>query len=116
LACFRVAARPFIGDPPPPLGIAVDRFPEQSAATIIDVMSLETLRRFRREILALASQHGARNVRVFGSFARGDNGADSVIALEQDLKQLLGQRVDVLTDGGLSPYLQRQILAEAAAL
>lgn len=95
-------------------------------------MSLETLRRFRREILALASRHGARNVRVFGSIARGDNGAHSdidllvdveagctlldVIALEQDLEQLLGQRVDVLTDGGLSPYLQQQIFTEATAL
>jgi predicted nucleotidyltransferase len=95
-------------------------------------MSLETLRRVRREILALASRHGARNVRVFGSIARGDNGAGSdvdflvdveagrtlldVIALEQDLEELLGQRVDVLTDGGLSPYLRQQILAEAAAL
>jgi hypothetical protein len=39
-----------------------------------------------------------------------------VIALEQDLEQLLGQRVDVLTDGGLSPYFQQQIFAEAAAL
>jgi predicted nucleotidyltransferase len=39
-----------------------------------------------------------------------------VIALEQDLQQLLGLRVDVLTERGLSPYLQEQILAEAAAL
>lgn len=95
-------------------------------------MSLETLRRLRGEILALAARHGAGNVRVFGSVARGDGGGDSdidflvdvaadrtlldVIALEQDLQQLLGQRVDVLTERGLSPYLQQQILAEAAAL
>jgi hypothetical protein len=95
-------------------------------------MSLETLRRFRSEILALASRHGARNVRVFGSVARGDNRADSdvdflidvepgrtlldVIALEQDLRDLLRCDVEVLTDGGLSPYLQDRILSEAAAL
>ncbi len=95
-------------------------------------MSLETLRRLRDEIVALATQHGARNIRVFGSVARGDNRADSdvdflvdvepgrtlldIIALEQDLQELIGQRVDVLTDGGLSPYLQQQILSEAAAL
>ena len=95
-------------------------------------MSLETLRRLRSEILALASRHGARNVRVFGSVARGASRADSdvdflvdvepgrtlldVIALEQDLQQLLGQRVEVLTERGLSPYLQQQILAEAAVL
>jgi uncharacterized protein len=95
-------------------------------------MSLESVRRFRREILDLAAQHGARNVRVFGSVARGDDRADSdidllvdveagrtlldVIAFEQDLCELLGRNVEVLTDGGLSPYLHQRILAEAAAL
>ena len=95
-------------------------------------MSLEALRRLRTEVLAIASQHGARNVRVFGSVARGDSGADSdidllvdvesdrtlldVIGLEQDLEQLLGAHVEVLTERGLSPYLQQQILSEAAAL
>jgi len=95
-------------------------------------MSLDTLRRLRSEILAIASRHGARNVRVFGSIARGDDHADSdvdllvdvepgrtlldVIALEQDLQQLLGQHVEVLTEPGLSPHLQQQILSEAAAL
>jgi predicted nucleotidyltransferase len=39
-----------------------------------------------------------------------------VIALEQDLEDLLGRSVDVVTDGGLSPYLRTRILAEAAAL
>jgi hypothetical protein len=39
-----------------------------------------------------------------------------LIALEQDLEELLRRPVEVLTDGGLSPYLQERILAEAAAL
>jgi predicted nucleotidyltransferase len=39
-----------------------------------------------------------------------------VIALEQDLQELLARKVEVLTDGGLSPYLQQRILAEAARL
>ena len=71
-------------------------------------------------------------MRVFGSVARGDDRADSdvdflvdvepgrtlldVIALEQDLQALLQRSVSVLTDDGLSPYLQRRILAEASAL
>ena len=95
-------------------------------------MALESLVRFRREILDMAARHGARNIRVFGSVARGDDRPDSdvdllvavepgrtlldVIALEQDLQELLGRRVDVLTEGGLSPYLQERILAEAASL
>jgi len=99
---------------------------------IMGTMGLESLRRYRGEILDVAARHGARNVRVFGSVARGDDheGSDvdvlidvepgrtllDVIALEQDLQQLLGRNVEVLTDGGLSPYLQQRILAEAAAL
>ena len=95
-------------------------------------MALESLVRFRREILDVAARHGARNIRVFGSVARGDDRPDSdvdllvdvepgrtlldVIALEQDLQELLGRRVEILTEGGLSPYLQERILAEAASL
>ena len=95
-------------------------------------MALDTVRRFRREIRDIAARHGALNVRVFGSIARGDSHADSdidflvdvepgrslldLIALEHDLQALLGRRVDVLTGAGLSPYLQRRILAEAASL
>jgi hypothetical protein len=95
-------------------------------------VSIDELRARRSEILSLAAHYGARNVRVFGSVARGDDRADSdidllvdvepgrslldVIGFEQDLSELLGRRVEVLTDGGLSPYLQQQILAEAASL
>ena len=95
-------------------------------------MPIDTLHAHRRAVLELATRHGARNVRVFGSMARGDARPDSdvdllvdiepgrtlldVIALEQDLEELLGRPVQVLTDGGLSPYLQARILAEAAAL
>ena len=84
------------------------------------------------KILELATRHGARNVRVFGSMARGDATPASdvdflvdvepgrtlldVIALEQDLEDLLGRSVDVVTDGGLSPYLRTRILSEATAL
>lgn len=80
----------------------------------------------------MAARHGAWNIRVFGSVVRGDDRADSdvdllvevepgrslldVIGLEQDLSELLGRKVEILTDAGLSPYLQQQILAEAASL
>jgi uncharacterized protein len=95
-------------------------------------MTIDALQAQRAKILELAARHGVRNVRVFGSIARGDAGASSdidllvdvepartlldVIAFEQDLEELLGRSVDVLTDGGLSPYLRQRILAEAAAL
>ena len=86
----------------------------------------------RDRILEIAAQYGARNVRVFGSIARGDAHPDSDIdllvdlqpgrslldhvALWQDLEELLGRKVDVLVDGGISPYLKEQIRAEAKPL
>jgi predicted nucleotidyltransferase len=86
----------------------------------------------RTEILRIASVHGAGNVRVFGSRARGEERPDSdldllvefekgrslldAIGLEQDLEDLLGLRVQVLTPGGLSPYLRGEILATAVPL
>ena len=96
-------------------------------------MTTTTLLRSRRNrILQLAAQHGARNVRVFGSVARGDARPESdidflvdmergrsllnLIELGQDLEELLQHKVDVLTDEGLSPYLEQRIHAEAVPL
>lgn len=86
----------------------------------------------RRDILNLASAHGARNVRVFGSVARGtespasdidllvdmdaERGLIERIALKQDLEDLLGRPVDLVTDRTLSRYLREAILAEARPL
>ena len=86
----------------------------------------------RDEIIRVAARHGARNVRLFGSVARGDDrpGSDldllvemdaacsllDLVGLEQDLEQLLERRVDVLTDGSLHPQLRQRILADARPL
>ena len=86
----------------------------------------------RAAILELAARHGAFGVRVFGSAARGEAGPDSdldllvtmaphrtlldLVALGQDLEALLGRRVDVVSDGGLSPHLRDRIVAEATPL
>jgi predicted nucleotidyltransferase len=96
-------------------------------------MSLDELRRDRRsEILRLACRHGASNVRVFGSHAKGtatpgsdldllvefapDRSLLDQIALQQALQELLGCPVDVLEAGGISPHLSGRILAEAVPL
>ncbi len=96
-------------------------------------MTLDELRQNNRsEILRLASQHGAGNVRVFGSVVRGTAGTSSdldllvefsaerslldQIALQQKLEELLHCRVDLVEPDGVSPYLAAAIMAEAVPL
>jgi hypothetical protein len=96
-------------------------------------MTAEQLLKAKRdEILQIAARHGARDVRVFGSAARGEGREDSDIdflvelapgrslldqaALVLDLRDLLGRKVDVVTEGGLHWLLRRRILKEARAL
>lgn len=90
------------------------------------------LRIHRDAILRLAREHGAHNVRIFGSAARGDNTTDSDldvlvemeegrslidhVALKQDLEELLQQEVDVVTEASLHPGLRDRVLREAVPL
>jgi len=92
----------------------------------------QLLRAKRDDILQLAAKYGAHNVRVFGSVARGEAGSasdvDLLVNMEEgrsfldltglwlDLQDLLGCPVDLLTDGGVSPYLRERIYAEAVPL
>jgi uncharacterized protein len=92
----------------------------------------ELLKEKREDILKIAASHGARNVRVFGSVARGEADESSDIdllvdmepdrslldmaALFADLRDLLGRRVDVVTEKGLYWLLRRRILKEAKPL
>lgn len=86
----------------------------------------------RDDIFRLSELHGARNVRVFGSVARDEAGPESdidfLVDLEQgrslldlggllvDLEQLLGRRVDIVTERGLHWYLRDTIIKEARPL
>jgi predicted nucleotidyltransferase len=96
-------------------------------------MSLEELIRARREdILRTTSQHGAYNVRVFGSVARGDadeqSDLDLLVDMEAgrslfdlgglltDLEELLGCSVDVVTEKGLRDRIRSRVLQEAIPL
>lgn len=96
-------------------------------------MTLNVLReKYRADILRMAERHGASNVRVFGSIARGDESPTSDVdflvdfeprrslldcaGLWLDLQELLGCRVDLVEEGGISPFLQDRILAEARPL
>ena len=86
----------------------------------------------REKVLRIAASHGARNVQVFGSLARGEVRPDSdldilvkldpgrslldIIAIKQDLEDLLGCQVDVVTEAAISPYIREQVLKEAVNL
>jgi uncharacterized protein len=92
----------------------------------------ELLTAKREEILQIAARHGASDVRIFGSVARGEAGPESdvdilvalaadrslldLIGLWQDLEDLLGRKVDVVTDGGLNERIRERVLGEAVVL
>ena len=83
----------------------------------------------REDILRIAAQRGAYNVRVFGSVARGDERPNSDVdflvdlkpgrslfdlgGLLMDLQKLFDRKVDVVTENGLHWYIKERILSEA---
>lgn len=96
-------------------------------------MNAEALLEMHRDaILQVAARHGASNVRVFGSLARGNSCDASDIDLLVDLEpgrslldhaalwlelaELLGCDVDVVTPGGLRPRMRDAVLEEAKPL
>ncbi len=92
----------------------------------------ELLKEKREEILKIGASHGARNIRVFGSVARGEADESSdidllvdmepdrslldVAAFMADIRDLLGRRVDVVSEKGLYWLIRRPILREAKPL
>ena len=86
----------------------------------------------REEIMGIAQRYGAKNVRVFGSRARGDACPNSdfdilvtvgehtslldIIAIKQDLEDLLSSTVHVVTEDAISPYIREEVLKQAIAL
>ena len=94
--------------------------------------ALNDIRGRRKEILRIAARHGAHNVRLFGSVVRGDAAADSDvdflvrldddrsliehIALIRELEDLLGCRVDVVTEDALHRVIRARVLAEGVPL
>lgn len=90
------------------------------------------LRAEREQIRKVAASHGATEIHLFGSQARDDAQAGSdldllvklapgrslldLVAIKQDLEDLLGCPVDVVTEEALSPYIRPQVMKEAIAL
>jgi predicted nucleotidyltransferase len=92
----------------------------------------EALAQKREEILRLCAIYGARNLRVFGSVARGEGHARSDVdflvdmepgrslfdrgGLQYELERLLGRTVDVVTERGLKARIRDRVLQEAVPL
>jgi predicted nucleotidyltransferase len=92
----------------------------------------QVLREKRGEIERIAATHGAHNIRVFGSVARGEDTAESDIdllidvgpntsswfpaGLILDLEALLGRRVQIVTEKALRPELRDHVHQEAVPL
>lgn len=92
----------------------------------------ELLQEKRQEILKIAAKHGAYNVRIFGSVARGEADEKSDVdflvdagprrtpffpgGLVVDLEALLGRRVDIVTERGLRLRIKDRVLKEAIPL
>ncbi len=86
----------------------------------------------REEILRIAERHGARNVRLFGSVLRGEERSDSDVdflvemspnrtafdrlEIKFELEDMLGRKVDVLSDRSIYHLLRKKILSEAQAI
>jgi predicted nucleotidyltransferase len=92
----------------------------------------DVLTRKRDEIAKIAAIHGARNIRVFGSVARGEadekSDIDFLVEMEpgrslldlggllMDLQDVRGRDVDVVTERGLNPRIRDRVLREAVSL
>jgi len=92
----------------------------------------QRIREHRAEILRVAANHGAGNVLLFGSVARGEDTSESDVdllvdvigdttpwfpgSLIADLEQILGRRVQVVIRRSLSPLIRDAVLREAVPL
>jgi predicted nucleotidyltransferase len=92
----------------------------------------EALAAHREKLLAIAAGHGASNLRVFGSVAKGvdKEGSDidllvdirkgtslfDLVGMQQDFEDVLGMKVDLLTEPELHPELKERVLSEARTL
>ena len=92
----------------------------------------EIIKRKRNEILEISTRYGAKEIKIFGSALRGEAKRNSdvdllvelepgrslldIIAIKQDLEDLLGCKVDIVTEAALSPYIRDEVLNQAVRL
>lgn len=93
---------------------------------------LDQLKQKREAIIQVGHKHGANNIRIFGSVARGETTPDSDVdflidkqpetsawfpaGLIVELEEMLGRRVEVVTEKALNRHLREHVLREAVPL
>jgi len=116
------------------LGMNIEMQPRRTTkvATLPDSRLARLLMRHRNEVIEISKKCGARNVRVFGSVARGDTksrsdidllvdldqriGLIEMISLNQQLSDLLGVKVDLVPASSVKTRLREKIFSEAVSL
>ncbi len=99
---------------------------------MVDLTVSETIREKREAIVRIAASHGATQVRLIGSFARGEARPDSDVdllvtwregtslldqaALMLELESLLGRKVDIASDGWVKPSIRESVYRDAIGL
>jgi predicted nucleotidyltransferase len=115
---------------PFPFDLFSSRFTAHSSRLTVHGMNIQELKK-KREI-SVVERNGGSKVRIFGSLARGEGLTESdvdilieldpgrslldILAIKQDLEDLLHRNVDVLTESAVSPYIKDDILSEAVSL
>jgi len=96
-------------------------------------MNIDEIKKNKRnEILSIANRYGAKNIKIFGSTLSGEAKKNSdvdflvelesgrslldMVAIKQDLEDLLGCKVDIVTEAALSPYIRNEVLSQAVRL
>ena len=108
------------------------RYTSEGDEDVADPAVGDTIREKREAILRIAASHGATQVRLIGSVARGEARPDSDVdllvtwsegaslldqaGLMLELESLLGRKVDIASDGWVKPSIRKSVYGDAIAL
>jgi len=108
------------------------RYTSEGDKGVADPIASDTIREQREAIVRIAARHGATEVRLIGSVARGEARPDSDVdllvtwsedtslldqaALMLELESLLGRKVDIASDGWVKPSIRESVYRDAIAL